>query len=368
MINNQPVPLVDLKLQHQRIREDVLAAFEDLADRTAFVLSPEVAAFEREFAAYCGVAHAVGVGNGTDAIELALRAAGIGPGDEVIIPANTFVATAEGVVRAGATVVLADCGDDYLLDPQALSGHVTTRTRAVVPVHLYGQTAATEQIRGALGPDVLVVEDAAQAQGARRFGARAGSLGDVAATSFYPGKNLGAYGDGGALMTSSLEIAERARQLRNHGGITKYQHDVIGTNSRLDGIQAAILSIKLAVLDAWNDERRNAAKRYTDLLADLPGVVRPEVADGNEHVWHLYVIQVPDRDRIVGELNAAGIGAGLHYPAAVHQLPAFSYLGHGPGSFPVAERLGTRILTLPIFPGITEDQQDRVVAALAAAL
>jgi dTDP-4-amino-4,6-dideoxygalactose transaminase len=211
MNTTAPVPLVDLRLQHQRIREEVLAAITDVMDTTAFVLSPQVAAFESQFADYCGVAHTIGVGNGTDAIEIALRAAGIGPGDEVIVPANTFVATAEAVVRAGATLVLADCGDDFLIDPDSVREHVTGRTRAVVAVHLYGQAAPVERLRDVVGAGILVVEDAAQAQGARRQGARAGSLGDVAATSFYPGKNLGAYGDGGAVMTSSDAIDERAR-------------------------------------------------------------------------------------------------------------------------------------------------------------
>jgi dTDP-4-amino-4,6-dideoxygalactose transaminase len=368
MTSTAPVPLVDLRLQHQRIRDEVLAAITEVMDTTAFVLSPQVAVFERQFADYCGVAHTIGVGNGTDAIEIALRAAGIGPGDEVIVPANTFVATAEAVVRAGATLVLADCDDDYLIDAESVREHVTGRTRAVVAVHLYGQTAPVERLRDILGAGILVVEDAAQAQGARRLGARAGSLGDVAATSFYPGKNLGAYGDGGAVMTSSDVIDERARQLRNHGGIRKYQHDMIGTNSRLDGIQAAVLSIKLAVLDVWNDERRLAAKTYAGLLDGLPGVVAPSVAEGNEPVWHLYVVQVPERDRIVAELNAAGIGAGIHYPLPVHQLPAFAHLGHSRGDFPVAERQAPTILSLPLYPGITDDQQERVVAELARVL
>jgi dTDP-4-amino-4,6-dideoxygalactose transaminase len=363
-----PVPLVDLKIQHRRIREAAFEAMHEVADNTAFVLSPHVAAFEREFAQYCEVDRVVGVANGTDAIEIALRAAGVGPGDEVIIPANTFIATAEAVVRAGATLALTDCDDDFLMDPGALAARVTGRTRAVIPVHLYGQTAAVEAVRAVVGPEVILVEDAAQAQGALRFGARAGSLGDVAATSFYPGKNLGAYGDGGALMTSSDAIADAALALRNHGGVRKYEHLVVGMNSRLDGLQAVVLSLKLRLLDEWNKERRQAADLYEDLLGGLPDVVTPRTVDGNTHVWHLYVVRVPDRDRVLTELNAAGIGAGIHYPAPVHLLPAFAGLGLGRGAFPVAEKLADEILSLPIYPGITAEQQHRVVDELTRAL
>lgn len=365
---NDSIPLVDLGLQHRRIADEVRAGFDRVFSNTSFILGPEADTFEKAYAEYCGAAHCVGVGNGTDAIELALRAAGIGAGHEVIAPANTFVATAEAIARAGAELVLVDCAEDYLVDPELLSTAVTPNTRAIIGVHLYGQMAPMKAIREIAGPDVVLIEDAAQSQGARQDGARSGSVGLAAATSFYPGKNLGAYGDAGAVTTSDQDIDLKLRQLRNHGGINKYEHVEIGVNSRLDGLQAVVLSTKLRVLDAWNDERRAAASRYGEMLADLPQVITPTVAQGNEHVWHLYVVRVAERDRVLAELNASGIGAGIHYPSPVHLLPAFAGLGHGPGAFPVAERLATEILSLPIFPGITEAQQVRVVEALTSAV
>jgi dTDP-4-amino-4,6-dideoxygalactose transaminase len=359
-----PIPLVDLGLQHRRIADDVRAGFERVFAATSFILGPEVERFERNFAEYCGVAHSVGVGNGTDAIELALRASNIDAGDEVIVPANTFVATAEAVIRAGATPVLVDCDEDFLIDVDAVSAAATSRTRAVLPVHLYGQLAPMKALADVLPTDVLVIEDAAQAQGAAYAGQRAGSFGVAAATSFYPGKNLGAYGDAGAVLTDNDEVAERLRRLRSHGGVRKYEHIDIGFNSRLDELQAIVLSAKLARLDAWNDERKAAATRYDELLADLPGVIRPHIVPGNEHVWHLYVVRVPHRDLMLAALNAAGIGAGVHYPMPVHLLPAFEHLGYQPGAFPVAERMADEILSLPIYPGITVHQQQRVVNVL----
>jgi dTDP-4-amino-4,6-dideoxygalactose transaminase len=362
-----PVPFLDLGLQHRRIADAVSLGFDRVLENTSFVQGPEAEAFEKSFADFCGVAHAVGVGNGTDALEIALAAHGIGPGDEVIIPANTFVATAEAVVRVGADVVLADCDDDFLLDPVRVGERLTGRTRAVVAVHLYGQVAPVEQIRRVVGPDVLVVEDAAQSQGARRHGVRAGALGDVAATSFYPGKNLGAYGDAGAVLTSSDDIAARVRAIGNHGGSRKYEHTMIGRNSRLDGLQAVVLAEKLGVLDAWNDERRAGAVQYHEMLADLDQVQLPRTLPGNEHVFHLYVVRVPHRDRVLTELGAAGIGAGIHYPAPIHLLQAFSFLEEGPGSHPVAEASARQILSLPMFPGITAEQQERVAKEVRAA-
>lgn len=360
------VPFVDLRLQHRRIAGQVQAAIADVMDRAAFVLGPEVAAFEEQFAQFCGARHCVGVGNGTDALELALRGAGVGTGDEVIVPANTFVATAEAVRRAGATLVLADCTEDFLVDPASVAEKVTPRTKAVIPVHLYGQIAQVKAIQDAVGASVLLFEDAAQAQGASQGDSRAGSLGVAAGTSFYPGKNLGAYGDAGAVVTDSDEIAERVRMLRNHGGIRKYEHSLVGTNSRLDGVQAAVLSIKLRELDAWNAERAEAATRYEELLADIDAVVCPAVVPGNQHVWHLYVVRVPRRDKVLATLAEAGIGVGIHYPAPVHLLPAFADLGLGVQSFPVAERLAGEILSLPMFPGITAQQQERVAEVVRA--
>ena len=368
MTGHIDVPFLDLSLLHGRVASEVAEGFERVLKSTGFVLGPEVSAFEEAFAQYCGVDHVVGVANGTDALEIALVAAGVAEGDEVIIPANTFVATAEAVVRVGARVVLADCDDNYLIDPAEVARRTTRRTRAVVPVHLYGQTADVEGIRAAVGPDVLIVEDAAQSQGARRNGRRAGALGDVAATSFYPGKNLGAYGDAGAVMTSSPAMADRATAIRNHGGNAKYEHRELGRNSRLDALQAVVLAAKLRHLDTWNDERRAAASRYEELFADRDDIRTPLTAQGNEHVFHLYVVRVPERDRVLEDLQRAGIGAGLHYPTPVHLLEPFLALGLPRHSYPVTERLSAAILSLPMFPGITPSQQEQVAEAVTASV
>ena len=363
-----PIPLVDLAIQHRRIADEVRPAIDSVIDTTSFILGPAVTAFEREYAEFCGVDHVIGVGNGTDAIELGLRAAGIGVGAEVIIPANTFVATAEAVVRAGATPVLADCTPDYLLDPESVARVTTRRTAAVIPVDLYGQVPEIAAISAAVDHPVAIIEDAAQSQGARHRGRPAGSLGLVAATSFYPGKNLGAYGDAGAVLTDDADIADRIRALRSHGGLRRYEHTHLGTNSRLDSIQAAVLRVKLRHLPAWNAERRAAAALYTALLADLDQIVLPRVVPGNEHVWHLFVVRVPQRDRVMGELQQAGIGAAIHYPAPIHRLPAFAWLDPSRAEVTRAETYGDQILTLPLFPGITDDQVARVAAELRRVL
>ncbi|MFJ1968318.1 DegT/DnrJ/EryC1/StrS family aminotransferase [Streptomyces sp. NPDC087903] len=367
------IPLVDLKAAHEEVADDVRAGFERVLANTAFVGGEEVRRFEREYADFGGVAHCVGVANGTDAVELALRAVGVGAGDEVVVPANTFIATAGAVARIGARPVLADClPGSHLLDPQAALDAVGPATRAVVPVHLYGQCAEVTELAGRLPERVRVVEDAAQCQGATRDGRSPGS-GQIAATSFYPGKNLGAYGDAGAVLTDDEELAGLVRAIANHGGVAKYRHDVPGFNSRLDGLQAVVLRAKLARLADGNAARRAAAARYDALLADLAAtgrVVLPTTADGNVHVWHLYVVQVEgaDRDDVVGKLNAEGIGAGVHYPAPVHLTPAYRHLGHARGDFPNAEKAAERILSLPLYPQITPDQQQRVVDAFADAL
>lgn len=362
------VPFVDLQLANRQVARDVEKRIHEVIDGGSFVLGPQVEQFEQDYADFCSVAHCIGVGNGTDAIELALRATGLGEGDDVIIPANTFVATAEGVRRCGANVVLADCDEDFLIDLGSVCQQINVRTRAVVAVDLYGQPAMFDDLRAALPERIDIIEDAAQSQGASRLGQPAGSFGSAAATSFYPGKNLGAFGDAGAVLTNSEEIAGRVRALRNHGGVQRYQHAVIGTNSRLDSMQAAVLSVKLRKLREWNAERAAAAQRYDELLGDISGLVRPRVLPGNEHVWHLYVVRVPDRDRVRTSLERSGIGLGIHYPTPIHLLPAFAELGLGPGDFPLAERLATEILSLPMFPGITEHQQVRVVQALRDAV
>ncbi|MEU9326618.1 DegT/DnrJ/EryC1/StrS family aminotransferase [Streptomyces canus] len=367
------IPLVDLKAAHEEVADEVRAGFDRILANTAFVGGDEVRRFEREYADFGDVAHCVGVANGTDAVELALRASGVSPGDEVVVPANTFIATVGAVARIGARPVLADClPASHLLDPQKALDAVGAATRAVVPVHLYGQMAEVTDLVAQLPDGVRVVEDAAQCQGATRDGRSPGS-GTIAATSFYPGKNLGAYGDAGAVLTDDEELAGLVRAIANHGGVAKYRHDVPGFNSRLDGLQAVVLRAKLRRLADGNAARRAAAARYDHLLADLAAtgqVVLPTTEAGNVHVWHLYVVQVDgdDRDDIVGKLNAEGIGAGVHYPAPVHLTPAYRHLGHARGDFPIAEKAAERILSLPLYPQITPDQQQRVVAALAEAL
>jgi dTDP-4-amino-4,6-dideoxygalactose transaminase len=367
------VPLVDLGWQHRQVADQVQAAMAEVLERTAFILGPQVAAFEQAFAEYCGAGRCVGVASGTDAIELALRALDIGPGSEVILPANTFIATALAVVRAGATPVLVDCDARHqLIDPAKIGPALSPKTRAVIGVDLFGQAAPFDAVASALQDagrdDVMLVEDAAQAHGAYRHGKRAGTLGRIAAFSFYPGKNLGAYGDGGAVVSDEDELADALRALRNYGSDRKYSHPIIGFNSRLDTLQAVVLSAKLERLDAWNGLRREAAARYDALLAELPTVSGVPTAEGNEHVFHLYVVRVPERDRVLSELHAAGIGAGIHYPTPIHRTGAFAHLGQGDGAFPQAEQAGAEILSLPLFPGITADQQARVVEALRAAL
>ncbi|HTJ67730.1 MAG TPA: DegT/DnrJ/EryC1/StrS family aminotransferase [Actinospica sp.] len=370
------VPLVDLAAAHAEVAEEVGAGFERILRTTAFVGGAEVAEFEQEYAAFGGVRHCVGVANGTDALELALRAVGVRQGDEAVLPANTFVATAEAVARIGARPVFVDCDErTALLDVEAVACAVGPRTRAVLPVHLYGQLAPIEWLRVELaGADVAIVEDAAQCQGATRLGRRPGERG-VAATSFYPGKNLGAYGDAGAVLTDDPAIATAVRTLANHGGRTKYDHEVAGCNSRLDALQAVVLRAKLRRLATWNAARRVAAARYDGLLAGDDRVERPAVLEGNEHVWHLYVVKVGERgagsaarDMALKRLNADGIGAGVHYPVALHRTRAFEYLGYRRGAFPVAEDAADRSLSLPLHPHITADQQERVVEALRAAV
>jgi dTDP-4-amino-4,6-dideoxygalactose transaminase len=365
------IPLVDLSAQHTAVADEVAEGWQEVLAQTAFIGGPQIAAFEREYAEFIGVPYCAATANGTDAIEIALRALGVGCGDECILPANTFIATAEAVSRAGATPVLVDCADDetYLIDVKAVEAAVTPRTAAIIPVHLYGQAAPVEQLLPlAQRIGAWVVEDAAQSHGARRNGMGAGALGHAAATSFYPGKNLGAYGDAGAALTCSADVAARMRMIRDHGSPAKYQHEVLGVNSRLDTLQAVVLSAKLRRLTIWNAARRAAAARYDELLSECDAVVRPRTLDGNEHVWHLYAVRVPERDRVLKELHAAGIGAGIHYPVPVHLTAAYAGLGYLQGAFPVAERTAQELLSLPLFPEITAAQQERVVSVLLSAL
>lgn len=364
------VPFVDLRAQQQEIAEEVAPVLLEILGTGAFVGGPPVAEFEQAYASFSGTAHCVGVGNGTDAVELALRGAGVQAGDEVLVPANTFIATAEAVSRIGAVPVPVDVDDEHLLiDPARVAEAVTGRTRAIVPVHLFGQVAPVEALTGtAAAAGAAIVEDAAQSHGATRNGRKAGALGSVAATSFYPGKNLGASGDAGAVTTDDDAIAHRVRLLRDHGSVVKYRHEVVGMNSRLDALHAVTLRAKLARLPEWNARRRAAADRYAALLDGVEGVRVPRSQPGNEDVWHLYVVRVRDRDRVLAALQAAGVGAGLHYPVPWHRTEAYAELGHGAGTCPVAERAAGEILSLPMFPHITAEQQQHVVEQLSLAV
>jgi dTDP-4-amino-4,6-dideoxygalactose transaminase len=359
-LTNQPfIPLVDLKAQMASIRAEVDAAMGAALDRCDFILGQDVGAFEEEFAAFSDVGHAIGCANGTDALYLALHALGIGPGDEVIVPAMTFIATALGVSMAGATPVLVDVeADTALIDPTKIEAAITPATKAIIPVHLFGQCADMDAIMGiAERRELLVLEDAAQAHGAEFNGKRAGSMGHAAGFSFYPGKNLGAYGDGGIITTNDDAANERIRFLRNWGSKIKYHHEEIGVNSRLDTVQAAILRIKLSRLDEWNAARCRHAAAYNAALADIPGITLTRYAEGM--VYHLYVIRTERRDELLAALNDAGIGAGIHYPFAVHELKAYQHLDYAPGAFPVAEDWARRCLSLPIYAELPDDAVSR---------
>lgn len=362
------VPFLDLGAMSNEVAAEVEAGFAEVIRTGAFVGGPAVVAFEQQFARYTGRAHCIGLANGTDAIELALRALRVGRGDEVILPANTFVATAEAVVRAGAQVVLVDVDPVFgLIDPTGVEAAIGPRSSAIIPVHLYGQMAPMGQIhRIAAAHGLAVVEDAAQAQGARQEGRNIGTGSHIATTSFYPGKNLGAFGDGGAGVTDDDEIASRVRLLANHGSPRKYHHEIVGFNSRLDTLQAVVLAAKLRRLEGWNGGRREAADRYSELLQDLDGVSLPMTAVGNLHVWHLYVVRLAEsrRDFVAARLADRGVATGIHYPAPVHLLPAFAYLGFGPGSFPASEGAAAEILSLPMFPTLTSTAQEWVAKQL----
>lgn len=362
------IPLVDLAAQHAEVAEAVAAGFARVLDSMQLIDGPEVAAFEREYAEFQQVAHCVGVANGTDALELGLRAAGIGPGAEVIVPANSFIASALAVLRAGARPVLVDCDPEHgLIDPAQVALRVGPQTRAVMPVHLYGQMAPVEHLID-LRDGIQIIEDAAQVQGASRHGRAAGTWGIAAGTSFYPGKNLGAYGDAGAVLTESDAMASTLRALRNYGSERKYHHPKIGFNSRLDPLQAVVLRAKLARIKDWNHRRVEIAERYDDWLSAIPDVKRPSVLPGNVHVWHLYVVQVAQRDRVLEALHAAGIGAAIHYPMPLHLQGALASLGYTRGDFPVAEERAERMLSLPMYPHLSVDAQRRVVDVLAHAV
>jgi dTDP-4-amino-4,6-dideoxygalactose transaminase len=332
-----------------------------------YLLGPELAAFEQDFADFVGARHCIAVGSGLDALVLVVEACGISGGDEVIVPGNTFVATWLAARRAGATPVPVDPDPGtYNIDPDGLEAAITSRTRMIVPVHLYGRPAAMDDVRTvAARHGLFVLEDAAQAHGARVGNTRAGALADAAAWSFYPSKNLGALGDGGAITTDDDGLAERLRMLRNYGSSAKYRHELSGVNSRLDELQAAVLRVKLAQLDAWNERRRSVAARYIAGLAETE-LVLPGVPADAEHVWHLFVVRTPRRDELRRALSDAGVETGIHYPLAPHRQPVFADLAIDPRSLPVSERLQHEVLSLPIGPHLTDDQVDHVVDRIRA--
>ncbi len=360
------VPFLDMKASYLEIKDEIDAAYHRVMDSGWVLLGEELAGFESEFARYCGVSHCIGVGNGLDALHLILRAMDIGPGDEVVVPAYTFIATWLAVSASGASVVPVDvCLETCNLDSDLLEQAITPRTKAVMPVHLYGQPAVMDPVREiARRRGLRVIEDAAQAHGARCGIDRAGSLGDAAGFSFYPGKNLGAFDDAGAVTTSDSELAERVRSLRNYGSRVKYYHDVQGGNSRLGELQAAFLRVKLTRMDEWNERRARIAQRYLQELAGIPGLALPNTAPGVEPVWHLFVIRVRDRESLQQQLAARGVNTLIHYPIPPHKSGAYASAGWRPESFPNASVLANSVLSLPIGPHLTEQQQSQVIAAV----
>ena len=362
------VPFMDLSRMHDPLRPALDAAMAAVIDRNSYILGEEVKQFEHAFAAYCETAHAVGLDTGTSALELALRAWGIGPGDEVITAPNSFIATASGIAFTGATPVFLDIDPrTYTINVEQIEAAITPRTKAIVPVHLYGQPADMGPILAiAAAHGLKVLEDACQAHGARYQGRRCGSLGDAAAFSFYPAKNLGAFGDGGALVTNDEATAQQVRMLRNYGQEEKYHHLFLAYNRRLDTLQAAVLQVKLPELDAWNAARRQVAAWYEELLAGA-SVITPPTAAYAEHVYHLYVIRCADREALSAQLQAAGVGWGLHYPVPIHLQEAYAYLGLGRGSFPEAERACAGLISLPMFPRMTREEAEQVADAVRGA-
>jgi dTDP-4-amino-4,6-dideoxygalactose transaminase len=359
------VPLVDLRAQYRSIGPDVDAAIDRVVANASFILGDEVARFEAEFATYVNAGGAVGVSSGTTAIELALRALGVGPGDEVITTAHTFIATAEAINAVGARPVFADIDPaTFNIDPDHVEALITDRTRALLPVHLYGQPAAIEALMElAERRGLWVIEDAAQAVGAEANGRRCGSIGHLACFSFYPGKNLGAYGDAGAVTSNDTDVLAKVRRLRDHGRTTKYEHVELGLAARIDALQAAILMAKLPYLEEWTEARRTAAARYRQLL-DGVEVVLPQEGEHVRHVYHLFVVRSDRRDALLDHLNSAGIGAGVHYPIPLHRQPAYAALGYGEISLPHTEEAAEQVLSLPIYPEITDEQLAYVADAV----
>lgn len=359
-----PIPLVDLTRQYRSIQPELDAAIAAVLADTAFILGPHTKRFEEKFAEFVGVDHCVALNSGTDGLLLAYQALGIGSGDEVITVANTFFATTEPLGHLGARPVFVDIDPEtYLIDPTKIEAAITKRTKAIVPVHLFGQLAPmTPILQIAKAHKLAVIEDCAQAHGATQGGQMAGTFGDIGIYSFYPGKNLGAYGDAGCIVTKSDHYAATIRSLRDHGRTSKYEHAEVGYSSRMDGLQAAILSAKLPHLLAWTEARRRIAARYQALLPH--SLKRPVEASGNRHVYHLYTVELDERDRALAALKAAGIGAGVHYPIPLHQQPAYRDRRIDPGSLAVTERVAERILSLPLFPELSDEEVATVTEAV----
>lgn len=363
------IPFVDLKSQYESIRAEIDGAIQSVIDETAFIKSHFIGEFEAGFASFLGIKHCVGCANGTDAIEIALRALGVGPGDEVIVPANTWISTAEAVTTAGAKVVFVD-NDPllYTIDVSKIEEKITSNTKAIIPVHLYGLPADMDTIMAlAKRYNLKVIEDCAQSHGATYRGKMAGTFGDVATFSFFPGKNLGAYGDAGGIVTSHDNLAQRCRMIGDHGRLGKYDHGLEGRNSRLDGLQASILSAKLPHLRGWTEARQRNATLYSKALSHLD-VQLPVIPENRTHVSHLYVIQVPHREKVQEKLLQKGIATGIHYPIALPLLSAYRYLGHSPDEFPAAARGMSRILSLPMYAELTAEQIQYVADALTETL
>ncbi len=370
--NPQPanviVPFVDLKQQYASIKTEVDAAIARVIENTSFILGPEVRAFEASFAEYVGARSCIAVNSGTAALQLALMAAGIGSGDEVIVPSFTFFATAEAVSVLGATPVFVDIDPvSYTITAEAIERAITSRTRAIIPVHLYGQAADLDPIlKLAAKHNLHAIEDAAQAHGAEYKGKRVGALGSAGCFSFYPSKNLGAYGEAGAVVTNDEGLATRLRLLRDHGSTSKYAHAIVGYNFRMEEIQAAVLNVKLPHLNEWNDGRRANATRYDEALAQS-GLILPREMDYARHVYHIYAVQIDHRDELQKSLTAAGVQSGVHYPIPIHLQPAYASLGYKRGDLRVTEELAERVLSLPMFPELTDGQIEQVAAAITVA-
>ncbi|SNB46140.1 DegT/DnrJ/EryC1/StrS aminotransferase family protein [Geobacter sp. DSM 9736] len=360
------IPFLDLKAQYQTISREINDAMQQVITACAFSGGKYVSQFEDEFASFCGCGASIGVGSGTEALWLALLGLGIGPGDEVITVPNTFIATVEAISLCGADPVFVDVDEQsYTMNPQLIEAAITPRTKAVIPVHLFGQPADMDPIMAiARKHGLYVIEDACQAHGAAYKGKVAGTIGDAGCFSFYPGKNLGAYGEAGGVVTGDPQLADRIKMLRDHGQSQKYYHNVVGVNSRMDGIQGAVLSVKLKYLDAWNEKRRAHAKRYCALLQGVEEVVLPREMEYVRHVFHIFAVRVKDRESFMQALTAKGIGCGIHYPVPVHLQEAYSSLQLGKGSFPVAERHGEEFVSLPLFPEMEASQVEYVAETI----